>query len=81
MATHSSILTWEIPRTEEPGGQQSMGSQKIGCDWAPTTKTIMCVNEGIAKSDAYFPKYQVNNKYITINPAWIMFVFLYQCKG
>lgn len=26
----------------------------------------MCVNEGIAKSDAYFPKYQVNNKYITI---------------
>ena len=28
MATHSSILTWEIPWTEEPGGLQSMGSQK-----------------------------------------------------
>ena len=28
MATHSSILAWEIPRTEEPGGLQSMGSQK-----------------------------------------------------
>ena len=28
MATHSSILPWEIPRTEEPGGLQSMGSQK-----------------------------------------------------
>ena len=27
-ATHSSILIWEIPRTEEPGGLQSMGSQK-----------------------------------------------------
>ena len=27
MATHSSILAWEIPRTEEPGGLQSMGSQ------------------------------------------------------
>ena len=26
MATHSSILAWEIPRTEEPGGLQSMGS-------------------------------------------------------
>ena len=25
MATHSSILAWEIPQTEEPGGQQSMG--------------------------------------------------------
>ena len=27
MATHSSILVWEIPRTEEPGGLQSVGSQ------------------------------------------------------
>ena len=29
MATHSSILVWEIPWTEEPDGPQSMGSQKI----------------------------------------------------
>ena len=28
MATHSSILAWEIPGTEEPGGLQSVGSQK-----------------------------------------------------
>ena len=28
MATHSSIQAWEIPWTEEPGGPQSMGSQK-----------------------------------------------------
>ena len=28
MATHSSILAWEIPRTEEPGGLQSVVSQK-----------------------------------------------------
>ena len=28
MATHSSILAWEIPWTEKPGGLQSMGSQK-----------------------------------------------------
>ena len=28
MVTHSSILAWEIPWTEEPGGLQSMGSQK-----------------------------------------------------
>ena len=32
MATHSSILVWEIPWTEEPGGLQSMGSQRIGHD-------------------------------------------------
>ena len=30
MAIHSNILTWKIPRTEEPGGQQSMGLQKAG---------------------------------------------------
>ena len=32
MATPSSILAWEIPWTEEPGGLQSMGSQSIGHD-------------------------------------------------
>ena len=29
MATHSSILTWRIPWTEEPGGLQSMGLQRV----------------------------------------------------
>ena len=32
MATHSSILAWRIPWTEEPGGPQSMGSQRVGHD-------------------------------------------------
>ena len=30
MATHSSILAWRLPRTEEPGRLQSMGSQRVG---------------------------------------------------
>ena len=34
MATHSSILTWRIPMDRDPGGLQSMGSQKVGHDWA-----------------------------------------------
>ena len=34
MATHSSILAWRIPWTEEPGGLQSMGSQRVGHDWS-----------------------------------------------
>ena len=29
MATHSSVLAWKIPRAEEPGGLQSMGSQRV----------------------------------------------------
>ena len=32
MATHSSILAWRIPQTEEPGGLQSIGSQRVGHD-------------------------------------------------
>ena len=32
MATYSSILAWELPWTEESGGLQSMGSQRIGHD-------------------------------------------------
>ena len=34
MAPHSSTLAWKIPRTEEPGGLQSMGSWRVGHDWA-----------------------------------------------
>ena len=33
MATHSSILAWRIPGTEEPGGLPSMGSHRVGHDW------------------------------------------------
>ena len=34
MAPHSSTLAWKIPWIEEPGGLQSMGSQRVGYDWA-----------------------------------------------
>ena len=41
MAAHSSILAWKIPWTEEPGGLQSMGLQRVGHDWA--TNTFFCI--------------------------------------
>ena len=37
MATHSSVLAWRIPWTEEPGGLQSMGSQRLS-----TTECVLC---------------------------------------
>ena len=37
MVTHSSILAWKISWTEEPGGLQSMGSQRVGHDWVTNT--------------------------------------------
>ena len=39
MATHSGFLAWEIPWTEEPGGLQSMGSQRVGHNSATNTHT------------------------------------------
>ena len=63
MATHSSTLGWKIPWTEEPGRLQSMGSQRVGHDWA-TSLTHVVTQEsgrdaitqtGIAASMSYHP--------------------------
>ena len=43
MATHSSILAWEISWTEEPGGMQSMGLQRAGCDLATNNSNNKCL--------------------------------------
>ena len=40
MATHSSILAWEIPWTEKPGEPQTMGSQRVGHDCATNISTL-----------------------------------------
>ena len=45
MATHSSILAWGIPWTEEPGGLPSIGLQRVGRDWATNTLTLICAQE------------------------------------
>ena len=41
MATHSSTLAWRIPLTEEPGGLQSMGSQRVRHDWASNAHRLI----------------------------------------
>ena len=45
MATHSSILAWRIPGTEEPGGLRSMGLQTVRHSWTPqpTVYEWVCV--------------------------------------
>ena len=44
MATHSSILAWKIPWTEEPGRLQSMGSQRVGQDFV--TEQVLSISRG-----------------------------------
>ena len=47
MATHSSILAWKIPWTEEPGRLRSMGSWRVGHDWATSLSLFTsCIGEG-----------------------------------
>ena len=48
MATHSSILAQRIPWTEEPGGPQSMGSQRVGQDYTHT----LSLSELVASREA-----------------------------
>ena len=43
MAIHFSILAWDIPWIEEPGGLQSMGLQKVGHNWATKQQQIYCL--------------------------------------
>ena len=46
MATHSRILAWRIPWTEEPGRLQSMGSQRFGHDWVANYTTELFPTPG-----------------------------------
>ena len=64
MATHSSIPAWRIPGTEEPGRLQSMGSQRVGHDWATSlqyiTKEMISNRKSVFKCFNYF-KFSINS--------------------
>ena len=44
MKNHSSILAWRIPQTEEPGGLQSMGLQRVRYNWATNTFLLLSLH-------------------------------------
>ena len=46
MTTHSSILAWRIPRTEKPGGLQSIGSRRVRHDQAAAHTQALVVSPG-----------------------------------
>ena len=50
MATHSSILAWEILWTEEPGGLQSMGLQRVGHNLATKPQPPGCGHPGLTST-------------------------------
>ena len=50
MATHSSILAWRIPWTEEPGRLQSMGSLRVRHDWSDSARMRACICQNLLDS-------------------------------
>ena len=73
-ATHSSILAWKIPWTEEPGGLQSMGSQRVGHDWATkhVFKSPYCLSSDyLIKSKVLAPPSKTHH-----HLAWPLFLVL-----
>ena len=62
MATHSSILAWEIPWTEEPGGLQSMGLQRVQHSLATEQACLILIyhekEAGTIQAWQYFVCYQ-----------------------
>ena len=55
MATHSSVLAWRIPGTEEPGGLPSMGSHRVGHNWSnlAAAAAALCWYININQPQAY----------------------------
>ena len=72
--THSSILAWRIPWIEEPGGLQSMGSQRVGHGWATNTLTFSLTHRkciGKVVTFFFFPLFLLDHPSQTCH--WLSF--------
>ena len=71
MATHSSILAWRIPWTEEPGGILSMGLQRIRHDWATNTFTFIYIEVRVQETPKIYKKGCIDREKKTLKKASI----------
>ena len=79
MATHSSILSWRIPWTEESGGLQSLGLQRVRHDRETNTFTFYFKEEKQVATESlklfYLKNYHENKKYLYIKLFCILYIF------
>ena len=66
MATHSSILAWKIPWTEEPGRLQSMGSQRVGHNWATSLSLLDSMEIKLAILKESNPEYSLERRMLKL---------------
>ena len=73
MATRSSVLAWEIPWTEEPGGLPSLGSQRAGHDWAcpHISNAIQYLSQGPSRVSLIA---QMVKNLPAMQEAWVQFL-------
>ena len=82
MATHSSILAWRIPWTEEPRMLQSMGMQKVRHDWANQMFFIApCILKAAPKLALFNPKALIGQKSRKQAYYSFLFFFFFGCTG
>ena len=72
MATHSSVLTWRIPRLGEPGGLLSLGSHRVGHDWSNLDLAAMYHQQLINCNKQATRMYNILNEYMTL--CWLSLV-------
>ena len=73
MATHSSTLAWKIPWTKEPGGLQSMGSQRVRHDWATSFHFIhVKIKPEVYKQEKYIPWNSMSKKLNEIRTTTVL---------
>ena len=73
MATHSSILAWGIPWTEEPGRLQSRGLQRVRHDWATNINFNLVAHKGFL-SFGFFPSKSFS--WSNIQKVWLLFLLV-----
>ena len=75
MAPHSSTLAWRIPWTEEPGGLQSVGLQRVGHEWATSRDSQVCLESLCASLPSDPSKISEAQSYLSMDRASFQFQF------
>ena len=82
MATHSSVLGWRIPGTEEPGGLLSMGSHRVGHDWSDLAAAAWLIHVEVLQKTTKFCKAiipQLKNKEIKKKKTFVFQYLSFHC--
>ena len=75
-ATHSGIFAWRIPRTEETGGQQSIGLQRVGHNWSDVALTHTITDTFWRQCAALYDKYRHLLSWLCLNFLWFSHMLL-----